>query len=238
MRVSAVPAPLPDMREWSVGQHAESKIWREYGAFSAQFHYPWPGVLTFVPTCTNPHRPPSLLRRFPPFYDENNAALFAQIKAGAYDFPSPYWDDVSEDGAWHSRATTARVRARRLGRDSPAHLLRTFPLAHSHAPPPSALYAAKDLVRQLLLVDPARRMSAKDVLSHRWVAAGAASSRPLSTALVGGLTKIQNARRRFRGVVKSVIATMKLGKLRALSGGGAGEMMVEEPGHASGAGAR
>lgn len=33
---------------------------------------------------------------FPPFYDENNAALFAAIKAGQYDFPSPYWDCVSD----------------------------------------------------------------------------------------------------------------------------------------------
>ncbi len=39
-----------------------------------------------------------LLCGFPPFYDENNATLFAQIKAGAFDFPAPYWDDVSEDG--------------------------------------------------------------------------------------------------------------------------------------------
>lgn len=23
--------------------------------------------------------------------------LFAQIKAGSFDFPSPYWDDVSDD---------------------------------------------------------------------------------------------------------------------------------------------
>ena len=38
-----------------------------------------------------------LLCGFPPFYDDNNAALFAAIKAGRYDFPSPYWDNVSED---------------------------------------------------------------------------------------------------------------------------------------------
>jgi calcium/calmodulin-dependent protein kinase I len=37
-----------------------------------------------------------LLCGFPPFYDENNAKLFAQIKAAAYDFPSPYWDGVSK----------------------------------------------------------------------------------------------------------------------------------------------
>uniref|UniRef100_A0A7S0VHK2 Protein kinase domain-containing protein n=1 Tax=Hemiselmis tepida TaxID=464990 RepID=A0A7S0VHK2_9CRYP len=39
-----------------------------------------------------------LLCGFPPFYDENNAVLFQQIKKGDYSFPSPYWDDVS-DGA-------------------------------------------------------------------------------------------------------------------------------------------
>ncbi|KAG9406675.1 hypothetical protein AC1031_002995 [Aphanomyces cochlioides] len=43
------------------------------------------GVITYI-----------LLCGFPPFYDENNAALFATIKAGAYDYPSPYWDHVSD----------------------------------------------------------------------------------------------------------------------------------------------
>lgn len=42
------------------------------------------GVITYI-----------LLCGFPPFYDENNAVLFSQIKAGAFDFPSPYWDGVS-----------------------------------------------------------------------------------------------------------------------------------------------
>mmetsp|Transcript_22679 Transcript_22679/g.45833 ORF Transcript_22679/g.45833 Transcript_22679/m.45833 type:complete len:335 (-) Transcript_22679:39-1043(-) len=37
-----------------------------------------------------------LLCGFPPFYDENNAVLFQQIKKGDYSFPSPYWDDISE----------------------------------------------------------------------------------------------------------------------------------------------
>lgn len=43
------------------------------------------GVITYI-----------LLCGFPPFYDQNNAALFQQIKSGAYDYPEPYWDDVSE----------------------------------------------------------------------------------------------------------------------------------------------
>jgi len=37
-----------------------------------------------------------LLCGFPPFYDENNAALFQSIKSGVYDYPSPYWDCVSD----------------------------------------------------------------------------------------------------------------------------------------------
>jgi len=38
-----------------------------------------------------------LLCGFPPFYDENNAKLFEAIKAGDFEFPSPYWDDVSSE---------------------------------------------------------------------------------------------------------------------------------------------
>ena len=33
---------------------------------------------------------------FPPFYEENNQQLFELIKNGTFDFPSPYWDDVSD----------------------------------------------------------------------------------------------------------------------------------------------
>jgi calcium/calmodulin-dependent protein kinase I len=36
-----------------------------------------------------------LLCGFPPFYDDNNQQLFEAIKTGNYDFPSPYWDDIS-----------------------------------------------------------------------------------------------------------------------------------------------
>ena len=37
-----------------------------------------------------------LLCGFPPFYEENNQKLFDIIKKGEFEFPSPYWDDVSE----------------------------------------------------------------------------------------------------------------------------------------------
>ena len=34
---------------------------------------------------------------FPPFYEENNQKLFEMIKTCQFDFPSPFWDDVSDD---------------------------------------------------------------------------------------------------------------------------------------------
>jgi len=37
-----------------------------------------------------------LLCGFPPFYEEELPALFDQILKGRYDFPSPWWDNVSE----------------------------------------------------------------------------------------------------------------------------------------------
>jgi len=37
-----------------------------------------------------------LLCGFPPFYHESTAALYKQIKKGEYDFPAPYWTDISE----------------------------------------------------------------------------------------------------------------------------------------------
>ena len=33
---------------------------------------------------------------FPPFYNENNQALFQSILDVQYEFPSPYWDNISE----------------------------------------------------------------------------------------------------------------------------------------------
>jgi len=37
-----------------------------------------------------------LLCGFPPFFSDSTAALYKQIKKGAYDFPSPYWDEISD----------------------------------------------------------------------------------------------------------------------------------------------
>jgi len=37
-----------------------------------------------------------LLCGFPPFYDEDNLRLYEHIKRGVYDYPSPFWDHVSD----------------------------------------------------------------------------------------------------------------------------------------------
>lgn len=36
-----------------------------------------------------------LLCGFPPFYDESTAGLYRQIKKGQYDFPDPYWAEIT-----------------------------------------------------------------------------------------------------------------------------------------------
>lgn len=39
-----------------------------------------------------------LLCGYPPFYDESDANLFAQIIRGEYEFDAPYWDQISDSG--------------------------------------------------------------------------------------------------------------------------------------------
>ena len=37
-----------------------------------------------------------MLCGFPPFYEDTNEALFEAIKRGQFEFPSPFWDNISE----------------------------------------------------------------------------------------------------------------------------------------------
>jgi len=39
-----------------------------------------------------------MLCGFPPFYEENNDKLFERIRKGDFDFPSPHWDAISNEG--------------------------------------------------------------------------------------------------------------------------------------------
>lgn len=119
------------------------------------------GVITYI-----------LLCGFPPFYDENNAVLFAQIKSGAFDFPSPYWDSVSD--------------------------------------------GAKDLVLQLLVVDPTRRLSAAQVQRHPWVAMGSVGATAVSLSGAQSKLKEYTGRRKLKAhmlAAKAVLAFSRFGKL-------------------------
>jgi len=102
-----------------------------------------------------------LLCGFPPFYSERTDELYNQIKRGEYEFPDPYWTEIS--------------------------------------------FAAKDLVRKLLTVNPKRRYTAEQALKHPWISGNAAPARKFG----GGHTqriKLLQARRTLRRAVQTIIA--------------------------------
>uniref|UniRef100_A0A4W5NS39 calcium/calmodulin-dependent protein kinase n=1 Tax=Hucho hucho TaxID=62062 RepID=A0A4W5NS39_9TELE len=66
-----------------------------------------------------------LLVGYPPFWDEDQHKLYQQIKAGAYDFPSPEWDTVTPE--------------------------------------------AKNLINQMLTINPSKRITADQALKHPWI---------------------------------------------------------------------
>ena len=47
-----------------------------------------------------------LLVGYPPFWDEDQHRLYAQIKAGAYDYPTPEWDTVTPEVRFLSSASS------------------------------------------------------------------------------------------------------------------------------------
>lgn len=106
-----------------------------------------------------------MLCGFPPFYDDNNAVLFDMIKKGEFEFPSPYWDKVSDD--------------------------------------------AKNLVKQLLIVDPKDRLNAEQILNHTWMKS------QIDVPMAGTQEKIKefNARRKLKKGAYMVIAANRFQKL-------------------------
>lgn len=91
---------------------------------------------------------------FPPFYNENLPLLFEQIMKAEYDFPPDYWDEISEAGtcAAHDHDEAA------------------FRSTHSLL---AAILVAKDFITKLLVVEPKKRMTAKQALEHPWLAGAA-----------------------------------------------------------------
>ena len=88
-----------------------------------------------------------MLCGFPPFYSDNRVELFKRIKKAEFDFPSPYWDEVSE--------------------------------------------SAKSLVKGLLTVKPAERLTTELVLAHPWVSGSSQSTLNIGAHVTDGLRDYQ-----------------------------------------------
>lgn len=89
---------------------------------------------------------------FPPFSDELHSpdfpyTLSQQIRSGRFDYPSPYWDSVSDS-------------ARKL--PVPANMFKTDA-------------TVVDLIDNMLVCDPRKRYTVKECMSHPWMREGEAS---------------------------------------------------------------
>uniref|UniRef100_A0A8C0ALX2 Calcium/calmodulin dependent protein kinase II beta n=1 Tax=Buteo japonicus TaxID=224669 RepID=A0A8C0ALX2_9AVES len=114
-----------------------------------------------------------LLVGYPPFWDEDQHKLYQQIKAGAYDFPSPEWDTVTPE--------------------------------------------AKNLINQMLTINPAKRITAHEALKHPWVCQRSTVASMMHRQETVECLKKFNARRKLKGaILTTMLAT------RNFSGKGGG----------------
>ena len=81
---------------------------------------------------------------------------------------------------------------------------------------------ARDLVRQMLTVDPKRRPTSEALCDHPWfmLPEEGLHFKPLSGAKAG-IAKHFNAKRKWKGAIKAIIATQRMKKLFAYSHDGA-----------------
>nr|KAF6267878.1 calcium/calmodulin dependent protein kinase II beta [Pipistrellus kuhlii] len=105
-----------------------------------------------------------LLVGYPPFWDEDQHKLYQQIKAGAYDFPSPEWDTVTPE--------------------------------------------AKNLINQMLTINPAKRITAQEALKHPWVCQRSTVASMMHRQETVECLKKFNARRKLKGaILTTMLAT-------------------------------
>uniref|UniRef100_A0A8V0ZGR8 calcium/calmodulin-dependent protein kinase n=1 Tax=Gallus gallus TaxID=9031 RepID=A0A8V0ZGR8_CHICK len=100
-----------------------------------------------------------LLVGYPPFWDEDQHKLYQQIKAGAYDFPSPEWDTVTPE--------------------------------------------AKNLINQMLTINPAKRITADQALKHPWVCQRSTVASMMHRQETVECLRKFNARRKLKGAIGS-----------------------------------
>ncbi|XP_063290952.1 calcium/calmodulin-dependent protein kinase type II subunit gamma isoform X12 [Pelobates fuscus] len=98
-----------------------------------------------------------LLVGYPPFWDEDQHKLYQQIKAGAYDFPSPEWDTVTPE--------------------------------------------AKNLINQMLTINPTKRITADQALKHPWVCQRSTVASMMHRQETVECLRKFNARRKLKGAI-------------------------------------
>uniref|UniRef100_A0A665V9M3 Protein kinase domain-containing protein n=1 Tax=Echeneis naucrates TaxID=173247 RepID=A0A665V9M3_ECHNA len=107
-----------------------------------------------------------LLVGYPPFWDEDQHKLYQQIKAGAYDFPSPEWDTVTPE--------------------------------------------AKNLINQMLTINPAKRITAQEALKHPWVCQRSTVASMMHRQETVECLKKFNARRKLKFSGRSFLTSSSL----------------------------
>ncbi|XP_056112278.1 calcium/calmodulin-dependent protein kinase type II subunit gamma isoform X30 [Rhinichthys klamathensis goyatoka] len=98
-----------------------------------------------------------LLVGYPPFWDEDQHKLYLQIKAGAYDFPSPEWDTVTPE--------------------------------------------AKNLINQMLTINPAKRITADQAIKHPWICQRSTVASMMHRQETVECLRKFNARRKLKGAI-------------------------------------
>ncbi|KAI4502216.1 hypothetical protein M0802_002898 [Mischocyttarus mexicanus] len=105
-----------------------------------------------------------LLVGYPPFWDDDQHRLYAQIKAGSYDYPSPEWDTVTPE--------------------------------------------AKNLINQMLTVNPGKRITANEALKHPWICQRERVASVVHRQETVDCLKKFNARRKLKGaILTTMLAT-------------------------------
>ncbi|XP_076673405.1 calcium/calmodulin-dependent protein kinase II isoform X36 [Andrena cerasifolii] len=110
-----------------------------------------------------------LLVGYPPFWDEDQHRLYAQIKTGSYDYPGPEWDTVTPE--------------------------------------------AKNLINQMLTVNPSKRITASEALKHPWICQRERVASVVHRQETVECLKKFNARRKLKGVIlTTMLATRNFTK--------------------------
>ncbi|XP_063984788.1 calcium/calmodulin-dependent protein kinase type II alpha chain isoform X22 [Diachasmimorpha longicaudata] len=125
-----------------------------------------------------------LLVGYPPFWDEDQHRLYSQIKAGAYDYPSPEWDTVTPE--------------------------------------------ARNLINQMLTVNPTRRITASEALRHPWICQRERVASVVHRQETVDCLKKFNARRKLKGaILTTMLATRNFSTRSIITKKGDGSQVKE-----------